>query len=47
MLAVLGAVALAAFTPRGAATGLASAVAGLWVSVMSVVLRLIAAVFGR
>jgi hypothetical protein len=47
LIALLGAAVLAAFTQRAAATGLASAVADVWVSAMSVILRLIAAIFGR
>ena len=46
LLVLLAAVALAAFTQQAATAGLARLVAGLWVSVMSVVVSLIAAVFG-
>jgi hypothetical protein len=43
---LIAAVAIAAFTQQAAAARLAGLVASLWVSVMSVVLSLIAAVFG-
>ena len=43
---VIAAVAIAAFTQHAAAARLAELVASLWVSAMSVVLSLIAAVFG-
>jgi hypothetical protein len=40
LLVVIAAVALAAFTQQAAAARLAELMAGLWVSVMSVVIRL-------
>ncbi|MFZ2030924.1 MAG: hypothetical protein WAU68_11490 [Vitreimonas sp.] len=46
LLVLIGAFALAAFTQQAATARLAQLVAGLWVSVMSVVVGLIAAVFG-
>ncbi|MBI3438728.1 MAG: hypothetical protein HY054_08800 [Proteobacteria bacterium] len=43
---LVAAAALAAFTQQAATVRLAQFVAGLWVSVMSVVVGLIAAMFG-
>jgi hypothetical protein len=40
LFVLLGAVILAAFTQQAATAGLARLVAGLWVSVMSVIIRL-------
>ena len=46
VLVLLAAVALAAFTQQAAAARLGELVADLWVSAMSVVLRMIGALFG-
>lgn len=46
LLVFAAAIALAAFTQQAATARLAQWVAGLWISVMSVVVGLIAAVFG-
>jgi hypothetical protein len=46
LLVVIAAIVLAAFTQQAAAGRLAELIAGIWVSVMSVVVSLVAAVFG-
>ena len=46
LLVLVAAVVLAAFTQQAATARLAQLMAGLWISVMSVVVGLIAAVFG-
>lgn len=46
LLVLVAAVALAAFTQRAATARAGELIAGLWVSAMSVVVRLIAALFG-
>ena len=46
LLVVVAALALAAFTQQTAAARIGGFVAGLWVSAMSVVLGIIAALFG-
>jgi len=46
VLVVLAAVAVAAFTQQAAAARIGALVASIWVSAMSVVLGIIAALFG-
>ncbi|MBS0384810.1 MAG: hypothetical protein JSS00_05625 [Proteobacteria bacterium] len=46
LLALLAALAVAAFTQQAAAARLGGLIASLWVSVMSAVLQLIGALFG-
>lgn len=46
LLVLLAGLALAAFTQRTAAAHLAGLVAGLWVSAISVIFRMIGALFG-
>ena len=46
LLAVLAALAVAAFTQQAAAARVGGFIAWLWVSVMSVVLQMIGALFG-
>ena len=46
LLVVLAALVLAAFTQQAAAAQIGALVAGIWVSAMSVVLGIVAALFG-
>jgi hypothetical protein len=46
LLVLLAGIALAAFTQQAAAAHLAGLVASLWVSAMSVIFRMVGALFG-